>query len=141
MASSAEVVLNLWYVEDEQGVIYSLRAKAYCCRGSDEEKLAFLQERSLLDYLIAGPFEIPSRFHIAVGSGAEEKRLPVAHSSMIQTLDSPIALFEDAIQVLEEGMPVQSEISIPSDPLVCTTALRQGDDGTLQPSVGAQARF
>lgn len=54
-----EVVLNLWYVRDEEGVIYSLRVKAYVIEGTDEEKLTFLQERAKLDYLIAEPFEIP----------------------------------------------------------------------------------
>ncbi len=34
-----EVILNLWYVRDEEGIIYSLRAKAYVADGSDEEKI------------------------------------------------------------------------------------------------------
>jgi hypothetical protein len=47
--ASTEVVLNLWYVRDDEGVIYSLRAKAYVVDGSEEEKLAFLQARAALD--------------------------------------------------------------------------------------------
>jgi len=34
-----EVIVNLWYVRDEEGVIYSLRVKAYVGAGSDAEKL------------------------------------------------------------------------------------------------------
>ena len=34
-----EVIMNLWYVRDGEGIIYSLRAKAYVAVGSDEEKL------------------------------------------------------------------------------------------------------
>ena len=30
MSSDQEVILNLWYVRDEEGIIYSLRARA--CR-------------------------------------------------------------------------------------------------------------
>ena len=73
-----------------------MRAKAYVASGSDEEKLKFLQERASLDYLIAEPFEIPARFHVTVGAGSGGKRMPVGHVSMLQSLDSPIALFEDA---------------------------------------------
>src|SRR5262245_49104978 len=78
-----EIVLNLWYVRDEERIIYSLRVRTYVCEGSDEEKLAFLQQRASLDYLVADPFEIPERFHIFVLSGTTETRMPVAHVSML----------------------------------------------------------
>src|SRR5688572_18989809 len=97
MLASYEVAVNLWYVTDEQGVVYSLRAKAYVVVGSDEEKLRFLQERALLDYLVARPFEIPARFHLRVTQGRSERKMPVAHVSMLTTMDSPIVLFEDAL--------------------------------------------
>lgn len=35
-----EIILNIWYVTDEEGIIYSLRAKAYISEGTDEEKIA-----------------------------------------------------------------------------------------------------
>ncbi len=89
-----EVIVNLWYVMDEQGVIYSLRAKAYVVSGSDDSKLQFLRDRANTDYLIAQPFTIPERFHVQIGEGRQAKVMPVAHVSMLDTLDSPIALLK-----------------------------------------------
>lgn len=64
--SEPEIILNLWYVHDEAGIIYSLRARAYVGFGSDKEKLALLQSHALVDYLIATPFPVPGRFHTTV---------------------------------------------------------------------------
>ena len=131
LMASGEVVLNLWYVRDDEGVIYSLRAKAYVVEGSDEQKLAFLQARAALDYLIAESFSVPERFHLAVGA----TRMPVGHVAMLQSLDSPIALFEDAVRVLEDRFPAQSNLAVPQDPLVCTTPLVQNPAGVIVPSI------
>lgn len=79
---NSEVIVNLWYVIEE-GIIYSLRAKAYTGSGSDEQKLKFLQQRASLDYLIADTFEIPHRFHIQVGISRDSRVMPVAHISML----------------------------------------------------------
>ena len=136
-----EVIMNLWYIRDEEGIIYSLRAKAYVAADSDEEKLKFLQERASLDYLIAEPFEAPARFHMTIGDGSGAKRIPVGHVSMLQTLDSPIALFEDAIKAIESRFPAQSKISVPEDSLVCTTPLMQSADGVIEPRIMGQVRY
>jgi hypothetical protein len=72
-----EVILNLWYVRDEEGIIYSLRAKPYVGDGTDEQKLEFLLKRAKLDYLIAEPFEVPVRFHVTLGVGADARKMPV----------------------------------------------------------------
>ena len=136
-----EIIVNLWYVRDEEGVIYSLRAKAYVGTGSDAEKLEFLQQRALVDYLVADPFEIPRRFHVHVGIGRDSKVIPVALVSMLQTLDSPIALFEDALKVVESRFPAQSELGIPQDPLVCTTPLMQNKQGTIEPRITGQIKY
>ena len=131
-----EVVVNLWYVMDEEGVIYSLRAKAYVAIGSEEEKLEFLRQRAVLDYLVADPFEIPQRFYIGISNletPDQSTIVPVAHVSLLKTLDSPIALFEDALKVIENGFPAQSQLSIPKHPLVCTTPLMQNSCGIIEP--------
>jgi hypothetical protein len=133
--------VNLWYVRDEEGVIYSLRVKAYVGAGSDAEKLEFLQQRASLDYLVADPFEIPRRFHIQIGIGHDSKVMPVAHISMLQTLDSPIAIFEDALKVIESRFPAQSQLGIPQDPLVCTTPLMQNKQGVIESRVSGQIRY
>ena len=141
MMAGSEIVLNLWYVRDDEGVIYSLRAKPYVVVGSDEEKLAFLQERAAMDYLIAESFSVPKRFHLKVGAGPWGKRMPVGHVSMLQGLDSPIALFEDAIRVLEARFPAQSNATVPADPLVCTTPLMQNQAGVIVPSIEGTFRY
>jgi len=135
VVSSREVALNLWYVVDGDGVIYSLRVKAYAVDGSDEDKLAFLRSRADHDYLIAEPFEIPKRFHVTFQAETRSQKMPVAIISMLDTLDSPIALFKDAIRAIEARFPDQSDISVPDDPLFCMTALMQGADGTIEPKI------
>ena len=136
-----EVIVNLWYIKDDEGVIYSLRAKAYVGVGSDEEKLEFLQQRASLDYLVADPFEIPRRFHIQIGTGRNSVVMPVADVYMLQTLDSPIALFEDALKAIESRFPAQNQLGIPQDPLVCTTPLMQNKKGVIEPRVSGQIRY
>lgn len=129
-----EVIVNLWYVVDEHGFIYSLRVKAYVGTGSDAEKLEFLQQRSSIDYLIVEPFEIPKRFHVRVGAGSDFETMPVAQAAILQALDSRTALFEDALKVIEERFPFQSDIEIPQEPLVCTTPLIQNEQGVIEPT-------
>ncbi len=138
-----EVVVNLWYVMDEEGVIYSLRAKAYVGAGSDAEKLEFLQQRASLDYLVADPFEIPQRFYLQISNMEthDSTIMPVAHVSMLQTLDSPIVLFEDALKVIENRFPAQSQLEIPQHPLVCTTPLMQNKRGIIEPRFSGQIRY
>lgn len=128
---------------DEEGIIYSLRAKAYIGVGSDAEKLDFLQQRAVLDYLVADPFEIPQRFYIQVGNMERRNStiMPVAHVSMLQTLDSPITLFEDAMRVIEDRFPAQSELDIPQQPIVCTTPLMQNEQGVIEPRFSGQIRY
>ncbi len=139
--ANREIILNLWYVRDEEGIIYSLRVKAYLGEGSDEEKLKFLQERAKLDYLVAEPFEIPQRFHIKTGTKQELKTMPVTHVSMLQILDSPIALFEDAIKIIENRMPAQTRETIPQNPLVCSTPLMQNKQGIIEPRIDGQIQY
>jgi hypothetical protein len=136
-----EVILNLWYVRDEEGIIYSLRVKAYIGEGTDEEKLSFLQDRARLDYLIAEQFEIPERFHTTIGVGRETRKLPVGHIAMLKTLGSPIAIFEDAIKTIEDRFPAQSGVSISQDPLVCTSALMKNAEGVIEPRINGQIRI
>lgn len=139
--TNGEAVLNLWYVHDEQGIIYSLRARAYVADGSDEAKLAFLQSRAMLDYIIAEPFEIPPQFHLRIGAGRDAKKMPVAHVKMLNSADTPLALFEQAIRTLESRFPAQSHVCIPQNPLFCTTPLIQNKQGVIEPRCSGQIRY
>jgi len=137
-----EVILNLWYVRDEEGIIYSLRAKPYVADGTDEHKLEFLQERAKLDYLIAEPFEVPVQFHMTTGALPDAKKMPVGHVMMLQKImGAPIALFEQAIKTLEARFPAQSNVQIPEDPLVCVTALMQNAKGVIEPRITGQVHY
>ena len=84
--ANAEIILNLWYIHDDQGLIYSVRARAYVGIGTEEEKLAMLQQFANWDYLIAKPFPIPERFHTTLVEGDEQQRMPVAHVSILNAL-------------------------------------------------------
>ena len=138
-----EVIVNLWYVMDEEGMIYSLRAKAYIGIGSYAEKLEFLQQRASLDYLVADPFEVPQRFYIEIDNleTSSSTIVPVAHVSMLKTLDSPIALFEDALKVIENRFPAQSQLDVPQQPIVCTTPLMQNEQGVIEPRFSGQILY
>lgn len=139
--SSCEIILNLWYVRDEEGIIYSLRAKAYMAEGSEDYKLKFLQERARLDYLIAEPFEVPAPFHMVIGVGPESKKMPVGHIAMLPNiLGAPLDLFEDAIRALDARLPSQSNVEIPEDPLCCVTALMQNESGVIEPRITGHVR-
>jgi hypothetical protein len=122
-----EITLNLWYVRDEEGFIYSLRARAYIGRGSEEENLTALLESALYDYLIARVFSIPEQFHIEGN--------PVFHVGALDYLDSPVALFEEAIKILQAELPSQTSLNIPASPLVCVTPLFGDDNGNIYPKI------
>jgi hypothetical protein len=121
-----EIILNLWYVHDDMGAIYSLRARAYVGYGTDEEKLALLKRFATTDYLIAQPFPVPERFQMTLG-----KRLGVAHASYLPAIGGVERLFEDVFVELEKQLPAQTKLSIGQKPLLCVTPLFGDDDGNI----------
>ena len=135
-----EIILNLWYVIDDEGLIYSLRARCYVHSGTDEEKLAFLQKYAETDYLVAQPFPVPERFHITIVDGDKEQRVPMASYSGILGSVPFISLFEDAIQGMGKGLPAQTKLIIGQDPIVCMTPLLGDEDGNLRPLMANSVR-
>jgi hypothetical protein len=127
----AEIILNLWFVYDDLGLIYSLRVRAYVGTGTQEEKLALLQKFSLSDYLIAQPFPVPERFSITV-VGEGTTRMPVTSAQVLRAVNE-IALFEDAIREIERQLPAQTDLTIPRRPLVCLTPLQGDESGSIRP--------
>ena len=121
-----EITLNLWFVSDDLGFIYSLRARAYMGLGSEQEKLEDLRKHAALDYLIARAFPIPVRFHT--------NGQPISHKAALAAID-PIELFEDAIKFLQSELPSQTPQDIPDKPLVCFTWLLGDDDGNISPQI------
>jgi hypothetical protein len=136
-----EIMFNLWYVHGGDGFIYSLRVRAYVGTGTEEENLALLRKFASLDYLIARPFTIPARSHVIEKViGGEEKRLPIA-STLALKVDSPIALFEEAILEMEKAFPAQSKIKVSECPLVCITPLAGDEDGNIKPEFQTSAEL
>jgi len=131
--SGQEIILNLWLVIDDEGLIYSLRARCYVHSGSDEEKLAFLQRVAGTDYLVAQSFEIPERFHTTVHNEHGSDKLPVATCSGIRATVPFATLFEDAIQEMEKQVSKQTKLRIGQQPIVCMNPLLGDEDGNMRP--------
>jgi hypothetical protein len=125
-----EIILNLWYVCDKAGVIYSLRARAYLGTGTDEEKLAFLKQFAGTDYLIARTFPIPADFYV---DGKE-----VTHKAALEFPGASMALFAQAFETLQNELPSPTPYEIPEQPLVCLTPLVMDDKGDLRPQIAEQ---
>ena len=139
-----EIILNLWYVFDDEGVIYSLRARAYVVSGSDEEKLAFLQRFAETDYLIARPVPVPERCYTMVVTDMTRTRMPFMLTQTLESHGGPVTaadLFEEAFKEIQKDLPATTKLSIPEDPLICLTGLFADDEGNLQPRSDGQAKM
>jgi hypothetical protein len=131
--SDLEIILNLWYVCDDLGGIYSLRGRTYVHSGTDAEKLAFLCSCAIVDYLIAHSFPIPERLHTTFVTEQARRRMSVAAADVIALIGGPGVLFEEVFVELEKQLPAQTRLSIGSKPLICITPLLASDDGSLKP--------
>lgn len=136
-----EIILNLWYVYDDNGLIYSLRARCYLGSGGDDEKLAFLRRFAQTDYLIAQVFPVPERFHTTIVEGNTQKKMAVVHLDSLDYLGGPQILFEDAFVALEKQLPAQTNLSIGQQPLICITPLLGDDNGEITPSFNARRKI
>jgi len=135
-----EIILNLWYVVDDLGAIYSLRSKCYVEVGDDEYKLNFLRSRATKDYLVAPPFPVPKAFHTAL-VGALRQELGVALLPALELLGGPQVLFEDVYREMERRLPAQTKLSIGRRPLVCITPLLCSDNDELVPQTSLPTRL
>lgn len=139
--SGPEIILNLWLVMDETGIIYSLRARCYVQAGTDDEKLAFLQQFAETDYLVAQSFPVPEWAHTTFDDGVEKKKMAVASYSALQASGMIGALFEEAYQAMEKQLPAQTKLGIGSDPLVCITPLLGDDYGNMRPLTAIKGKI
>ena len=131
-----EVILNLWYVHDNAGVIYSLRVRAYVRDGTDEEKMESLREAALTDYVTADQFPIPARLQTMV----DGQSMPISHKSFLPTL-GPLELFEEAIREIEADLTTGTDLRIGEAPLCCVTPLLAEDDGSVRPYFSGSVKF
>jgi len=139
--TDSEIIVNLWYVYDDLGVIYSLRGRCYVGSGSDEEKLALLRRFAATDYLIAKPFSVPERLHTIVNADDGIRRLPIVTPEAFELMNNPVALFEELFVELEKELPAQTRLSIGSAPLICITPLLANEDGNLKPIISPTRRL
>ena len=65
------------------------------------------------------------------GRPVTPKRIAAAPQAYLNGLDSPIALFEDAIKAIEADLPAQTGLSIGEAPLFSSTALLADSSGRL----------
>jgi hypothetical protein len=119
-------------VLDDEGLIYSLRARCYVHTGTNTEKLEFLRSVAGIDYLIAQTFEIPERFHITIHDGERVAKVPMASYTGIRATVPFSALFEDAIHEMEKQIPKQTPLGIGQQPLVCMTTLLGDAEGNMR---------
>jgi hypothetical protein len=123
-----EICLNLWYVCDEDGLVYSLRARAYVLTGPEHEKLAELQRNASRDYLIATPYPVPDRWHTEV----DGERMAIVPLRALELYGGPRVLFDEVYRKVEDALPFQTPFGVPDHPLVCTTALVGHEGGELK---------
>ena len=108
-----EIILNLWYVYDKDGFIYSLRIRPYVHSGNDEDKLKYLKEHADKDYLIAKPFNLPGSIKSTFHRIESKKNFthPIIHYDHFQSYfkNYQLFMFEEAIKEIEKELPSQTK--------------------------------
>lgn len=138
-----EIIVNLWYVYDEKGLVWSLRARCYIHEGSDEEKRRFLQSVAHTDYLIAQVFPIPEKCYIEITDGQRKARIPALHCESFKIYESAAhhPAFEHVLEQLEKQLPAQTKLSIGQRPMLCVTPLFGDEAGNIAPKYDRKTRF
>jgi len=122
----ARAILNLWYVVDGDGMITSLRGRAYPATGVSRDDRLELQHCRYVDYVVARSFGVPERF--CTGDG------PKAPLSVLEGLESEKELFEEVIGALEEELSAGGGSSVGEKPRVCITHLEVDEEGQVSPA-------
>jgi len=122
----AQVILNLWYVVDDRGMISSLRARAYAGTGREQEDQALLEEHRYADYVVAREFPVPERLFAEGGRAAP--------AGVLDEPDGAMELFREAIGELVKELPGEAGPATGPEPTVCVTALAADDQGDVAPA-------
>jgi hypothetical protein len=121
--------LNLWY-ETDGFIISSLRSKAYVASGTDEEKLAFLQERANADFADAKLYPVPDAMKAEVKLVGESGSASIGRECTLETLEMMggyMALFRDIVK----STPSHGFRFDTSQALMCITGLARRPNGEL----------
>ena len=138
---SAELVVNLWAIYDAgTGLIYGLSGRAYCAKGTEEEKLDLLHRLSANDYVTAKRYEVPDRFKVSCPDGTVRQGM----TTLDGVMDPNDHLFED-FRDLETELPPLLDFShgegralaqkLPADPLCVVTVLYEDESGNIRPII------
>ncbi len=127
-----EVILNLWYVADQSGLVLSLKGRAYVAEGTEKDKLALLHSRALLDYKIAQDFPVPEKYNTKNAFFG----INGLYMSEVNDPNMQPYIFKEVINGLEEQFSNIRKMEIPQTPLIVCTPLLLTDDYELIPFPG-----
>ena len=128
MRGEPEICLNLWYIFDDSGVCYALRARSYALSGTDAQKLSVLHRLAIDDWRTAALFPIPENYRIV----SEHGTITGVFYLGDKTTEDIVALFEPALVVMQSGFPGDCTLSISDQPLLVLTPLYLHDDHTME---------
>lgn len=130
---SLEIILNLWYIYDDTGMCFGLRARAYIATGTEREKLDLLHLLAGSDWRSATVYPIPKQFCVVRPDGVILEGLFDLRAA--GAIGGMITLFEPAIRQIQAELPRDCRLTIPNDPLTCLTPLYMNDDSSMEARV------
>lgn len=112
-----EQIFNL-FLEIEGDVILELSAVSHRMKGTDEQKLKFLQRNVLADLKNAKKYPVPERYRqLDVESGHSASGLKYSSYLLLAQQGRHLEVFEEIFEAMEG----------PADPLYCVTPIVDGE--------------
>jgi hypothetical protein len=131
-----ELVLlaNRWIVMAPQGHIDSIRVHLYTGQGERNDMIAFLQERSLIDWRVARRFVPPEiRFdRLAVDEPGSYPPAPPVSANLRCFFTNPELMVGDAMTEAMLELPDSFFLELPRSLICCTSALLRSRDDEVR---------
>ena len=124
-----EIIINLWFVIDEQGFISEVRGRMYAIGGDDKEKLQYLHQYTDTDFMICSSHSLPKNIKTTFQDGTEN----VIHYNDMKISGGESILFESLFDDMEKSIPSNSLLKFPTNPLTVITPLSKSEYGVLSP--------
>lgn len=122
-----EIILNLWYLTDENGFIFSLKAKPYVHVGDDSSKTSFLKERANYDFEVAKDYFLDEKMKFVSPHG----ELNVAPVNLLSSEVGINQLYGRVFDEIDRELSSLSNLKLPESPLYVLTALYLSDDNQV----------
>lgn len=119
-----EIILNLWYLTDENGLIFSLKAKPYVHLGDDKSKTEFLKERASFDFEVAKDYFLSENTKFVSPHGT----LNVAPVSLLNSAVGINQIYGGIFDQIDKELSQLSNLRLPENPLYVITALYLSED-------------